>query len=34
MAATFETLAHLELSCIEGSARKQEVREHIVFTAA
>jgi len=34
MAATFETLAHLELSYIEGSARKQEVGEHIVFKAA
>jgi hypothetical protein len=34
MAATFETLAHLELSCIEGSARKHEVGEQIVFKAA
>jgi hypothetical protein len=33
MAATFETLAHLELACIEGRARKFERGERIVFQA-
>ena len=33
MAATFETLAHLELACIEGRARKFERDERIVFQA-
>ncbi|HYL60799.1 MAG TPA: MBL fold metallo-hydrolase [Candidatus Acidoferrales bacterium] len=33
MAATFETLAHLELACIEGRARKFQRGERIVFQA-
>jgi glyoxylase-like metal-dependent hydrolase (beta-lactamase superfamily II) len=33
MAATFETLAHLELACFEGRARKSERGEQIVFQA-
>ena len=33
MAATFETLAHLELACFEGRARKSERDDRIVFQA-
>ena len=33
MAATFETLAHLELACFEGRARKSERGERTVFQA-
>jgi hypothetical protein len=33
MAATFETLAHLELACFEGRARKSERGEQTVFQA-
>jgi glyoxylase-like metal-dependent hydrolase (beta-lactamase superfamily II) len=32
MAATFETLAHLEYACIEGRARKQEKGGRIVYS--
>jgi glyoxylase-like metal-dependent hydrolase (beta-lactamase superfamily II) len=31
MAATFETLAHLQLACIEGRARKMEQNNRMVF---
>ena len=31
MAATFETLAHLQLACIEGRARKMERGDKVVF---
>jgi glyoxylase-like metal-dependent hydrolase (beta-lactamase superfamily II) len=31
MAATFETLAHLQLACIEGRARKMELNNKVVF---
>ncbi|MGH8011129.1 MAG: MBL fold metallo-hydrolase, partial [Candidatus Binataceae bacterium] len=33
MAATFETLAHLELACIQGRARKSEDHGRTVFQA-
>jgi glyoxylase-like metal-dependent hydrolase (beta-lactamase superfamily II) len=33
MAATFETLAHLELACIEGRARRSQRGERTVFQA-
>ncbi|HUO04097.1 MAG TPA: MBL fold metallo-hydrolase [Candidatus Binataceae bacterium] len=33
MAATFETLAHLDLACIEGRARKFERGERVVYQA-
>jgi hypothetical protein len=31
MAATFETLAHLELACVEGRARKGQRDGRTVF---
>ena len=33
MAATFETLAHLEYACIEGRARKMERNDRVLFQA-